>query len=156
MLTPAPPPRGGTRNVYDSDQLDPVHSLTATGFLMCRYLVVRSDDQFTSTVPTPVVTSFLATIPTLQQDSPTVYYGLDGTVQVLLLRCDHAGNYTHDRDWPPPDKVNRVELICSCFGPQRDHEWEALAGQVADLLAWEVVDDETDEVLRPRPSTAAS
>jgi hypothetical protein len=121
---------------------------------MCRYLVVRSDNGFTQTVATPVVAAFLATLPALHQVSTTTYHGVDATsgVQVLLLLCDSAGNYASYSDRPPADRVNRVELVCSCAGPQHDEEWEALAGQIADFLAWDVVDDETDEVLRPRPT----
>ena len=66
---------------------------------MCRYLVVRSDDTFTESVPNSTVAAFVATADPLPG------------VQLLLLHCDAAGGYA--------------------FG-------------------WEVVDDETDEVLRPR------
>lgn len=93
----------------------------------------------------------MATIPALQQVSPVSYHGLDASLQLLLLRCDADGNYASYDDRPAPESINRVELICLCRRPQRDDEWEALAGQIADFLHWEVVDDESDEILRPRP-----
>jgi len=113
---------------------------------MCRYLVVRPDDSFSRTVATPVVAAFLATLPTLRQTSLTTRYQGAG-VQVLLLHCDPAGNYAVVADRPAPAGINRIELICSCR-PQRYQDWEALAGLIAEHLGWEVVDDETDEVLR--------
>jgi hypothetical protein len=64
------------------------------------------------------------------------------------LHCDPAGNYAVVADRPAPAGINRIELICSCHGPQRYQDWEALAGLIAEHLGWEVVDDETDEVLR--------
>ncbi len=114
---------------------------------MCRYLVVRSDDRFTRAVATPVVTEFLLSIAGLRQVSARSYHGLDATVQVLLLRCDQAGNYAVHTDQPPPENINRVELVCSCQGPQRYDEWQGLARRIAGFLAWEVVDDESDEIL---------
>jgi hypothetical protein len=98
-----------------------------------------------------MVTAFLATMPALRQATPATYHGLDALsgVWVLLLDCDQAGNY----DDKPSETINRVELVCSCNHPERDHEWEALAGRIAEFLAWEVVDDQTGEVLRARPST---
>jgi len=119
---------------------------------MCRYLVVRPDDSFSRTVATPVVAAFLATLPTLRRTSPTAPYQGVG-VQVLLVHCDPAGNYSMFADQPAPAGINRIELICSCHGPQRYRDWESLAGLIAEHLDWEVVDDETDEVLRPRPGT---
>jgi hypothetical protein len=122
---------------------------------VCRYLVARSDLRFTQAVATATVTEFLATIPTPQQDSSMSYCGLDAIsgVQVLLLHCDSAGNYAYYPDRPPPEHINRVELVCSCYHPERDHAWEAIADRIAAFLGWEVIDDQTDEVLWPRPGS---
>ncbi len=109
------------------------------------------DDRFTQAVATPVVSALLASIVGLHQISAGTYRGLGATVEVLLLRCDSAGNYARHADQPPPDSVNRVELVCFCQGPQRYDEWEELARRIAGLLAWEVADDETDEILH-RPA----
>ncbi len=45
-----------------------------------------------------------------------------------------------------------VELICSS-SPDSFAAQQALAGRIADRLGWEVVDDDTGEILQARGTT---
>jgi hypothetical protein len=127
---------------------------------VCWSRSVRSDCRYSESVRTDLLVEFLDSVSDLRcTDHPAYYQGKGelGWLRVLIVACDSAGNYAV-REGEVPQRVNMVELIC-CSGdgtkvyePQAVEAATAMATRIADQLGWEIVDDETGEVLHTGPA----
>lgn len=125
---------------------------------MYRYLIVRSDRLYGESVPACVLGEHLDSVPGLRRTDLAFYTAEDGLdwLHVTIAACDGAGNYAAHAG-RVPERVNMVELICSSADGHPAYEaLQELAVKIADLLAWEVADSESDEVLYARPSAGTT
>ncbi|GAA2145210.1 hypothetical protein GCM10009760_33610 [Kitasatospora kazusensis] len=118
---------------------------------MTWYLVIRSDARYGESVPASALTAYLDSLPELRRTDLSGYTaatGPLGSVELVIASCAPSGGYAAYPDRLPAE-INLVELICSSsrssFAAER-----SLAERIAERLGWEVVDDDTGEVLRAR------
>ncbi|MFF3115227.1 hypothetical protein ACFVSN_39340 [Kitasatospora sp. NPDC057904] len=118
------------------------------------YLTVRPDRRHDGSVATGVLLAHLDAVPGLRRTDLASYQAEDGREWLdvsIAARGEAAGYAVHEGRVPA--RVDVVELICST--PDGYTAALAVATGIADLLGWEVVDSESDEVLHAgaAPST---
>ncbi|MFJ9844850.1 hypothetical protein ACIRYZ_31270 [Kitasatospora sp. NPDC101155] len=119
---------------------------------MTWYLTVRSDCRYGESVSTCVLVTYLDSVPGLRRTGLSSYQTEEGLdwIHVTIAACNSTGSYAVYAD-RVPQRVNKVLLICSSSGGGYAIAL-ALAEKIADLLGWEVADDESDEVQYTAPA----
>ncbi|MFD7450858.1 hypothetical protein [Kitasatospora sp. NPDC059827] len=119
---------------------------------MTWYLAIRSDSRYGESIPTSALTEYLDSIPELCRTDLSGYTaegGLLGWVHLVIASCGPTGSYATHPSRLPQD-INLVQLICSSSLGSNYEAQEALARRIAVRLDWEMLDDETDEILHAR------
>ncbi|MER5623988.1 hypothetical protein ABT061_23420 [Streptosporangium sp. NPDC002544] len=119
---------------------------------MTYYLMVRSDKQFSEDVPSSVLVEYLETESGLHRTDASSFGSRSGLpwLNVVIARGDPSGNYAAFAD-QLPQRVNLVQLNISSLDGSYPSALE-LAQRIADRLGWQVIDDETEEVLYTAPA----
>ncbi|MFE6050523.1 hypothetical protein ACFQ6N_07210 [Kitasatospora sp. NPDC056446] len=116
---------------------------------MYQYLTVRSDERHGGSVRAGALVAYLDSVPGLRRTDAASYRAREDRpwLDVTLAACGGTGGYAVFAG-RVPERVDVVELVwSSADGAPAHAAARAVAAGIADLLGWEVVDPDSDEVL---------
>ena len=114
---------------------------------MDRYLNVRFDSAYSREVATAKLLDLVQTFPELKQIDKLQFENKEGFPYgiVSLIQCDAQGCFSFNRgDYF--ENVNLVEFLIPDTEEAVSH-YLKLAKRITEMLQWELVDADTDEVL---------
>lgn len=115
-----------------------------------KYLNIRFDSKYSMYKHTMRLIEFIKTIPELKQTDKVQFKNADDYPWgvISLIKCDKHGNFSLNKRECFAE-VNLIEILFFDTDESLKHYLE-IGTRIANKMNWEIVDEDTDEILIPK------
>ncbi len=115
-----------------------------------KYLNIRFDSKYSIETDTKELLDFIKRIPEVKQTDKVQFENKTNFPWgvISLIKCDQRGCFSIDKG-QYFEMVNLVELLFSDNQESLTH-YQKIGTEIANQLNWELIDDDTDEILMKR------